>query len=324
MSSEIEKLDRLDLRLLRELDFDSRQSHAALSRKLEVPQETVRYRLNSLVERKVIDRFITLIDAGRLGDTYYKILLKLYNVNEVQVLTIIRQLAGFEAVNWIARTDGIFDIAFTIRVRKLLELSEFVDRLKLEYRQFIHRITFAVNIRAEFAVRDYFVSKKRLATGVGYTTPERNHEPDELDIRILRLLGNDTRISASSIGERVGLSSEAASQRIRKLERNQIITRYTLLPALARLGIENYYVLLYFSAASQQRIDAFTAYCRQEIRIVYFIKALGEWDYELNLEVHSPGEYREIMMSLTKDFSDIIRDYVSLPVTGLFKFTIVP
>lgn len=58
--------------------------------------------------------------------------------------------------------------------------------------------------------------------------------------------------------------------------------------------------------------------------MVYFIKALGEWDYELNVEVENLDKYRELMMDLTREFSDIIRDYQSFPVSRVFKLTLSP
>src|SRR5262249_44298385 len=161
-----------------------------------------------------------------------------------------------------------FDIAFTIRVRKIVELSNFLDALKQEYLQVILKIDFAVNIEVEFAVRDFLVASRRTSTIVSYTTPVKEITPDDLDLNILRALGNDTRISGAAVAERVGVSIETVLQRIRRLERGRIITRYTMLPSLEKIGVINYYVLLYLSRASEQRIQEFRKFCREEIHIV--------------------------------------------------------
>jgi len=58
--------------------------------------------------------------------------------------------------------------------------------------------------------------------------------------------------------------------------------------------------------------------------ITYTIKALGEWDYELNVEVANVGEFRALMMELTREFSDIVRQYYALPVSDIHKFMIMP
>ena len=324
MSNYLEGLDKLDRRLLRELDVNSRQSFAELSKKLRVPAETVRYRMNSLIEREIIEGSLTLIDSGKLGNSYYKVVLKLYNVTESQVLSIIDVLVKHPAVNWVARTDGLYDIAFTIRIQQIIELSDFIDRLKEHYRKYILRMSIAVNIAVEFAVRDFLISQSRLSKVVSYTAPKAQIRPDEIDLGLLRALSNDTRRSGASLAEISKLSVESTLQRVRKLEKSGVIVRYTILPNLNKLGILNYYVFLYFSQASRKRIEEFESYCRQEIHIVYFIKALGEWDYELNIEVEDLERYRSVMMNLTREFWDIVRDYSSLPVAKLYKFTISP
>lgn len=321
-------LDRLDRRLLFELDKNSRLSFTALGRLLRIPQETVRYRLHGLLEQGIIEHLITFFDTGRLGYTYYKVLLKLFNVNEAQVLALIHSLKRHPAVNWIARTDGIFDICFTIRTSRIHDLSQFLDELKENYRSIILRITFGVNIEVEFAVRDYLVSRTRISQPVHYSTQEQlkreEHVPDEIDLAILRNLANDTRATGAKIAELLKLSTETILTRIRRLEKQNLITRYSIQPNLEKIGMINYYVFIYLSSATQERIQEFRSFCRKDIHIVYFIKALGEWDFELNIEAESLSQYREIMMHLTKEFSDIIRDYLSLPVSGIHKYTLTP
>ena len=146
MSNKIGKLDRYDKRLIVELDSNSRQSFAVLSRKLGIPEETVRYRINSLIERGVIAGLFTVIDAGQLGNGYYKILLKLHNVDNSRVDQIIKYLVEYPAVNWIAQFDAHFDIGFTIRVMRVVDLSEFIDELRRRFTRYINKLTFAINI----------------------------------------------------------------------------------------------------------------------------------------------------------------------------------
>jgi len=53
-----------------------------------------------------------------------------------------------------------------------------------------------------------------------------NFQPDEIDMRILHELERDARISFSEIGRRVGLSSTAVTERVRRLEECGIIEGY--------------------------------------------------------------------------------------------------
>ena len=52
---------------------------------------------------------------------------------------------------------------------------------------------------------------------------------DNIDIKILNLLKQNARMSASEIGEKINLSVSAVLERIKKLEKSGIIKQYTLI-----------------------------------------------------------------------------------------------
>lgn len=59
---------------------------------------------------------------------------------------------------------------------------------------------------------------------------------DSIDIKILNLLRENSRINASQIGEQVNMSVSAVIERIRKLESAGIIKRYTAILDAKMLG----------------------------------------------------------------------------------------
>lgn len=59
---------------------------------------------------------------------------------------------------------------------------------------------------------------------------------DEKDRQLIKLLSTDARMPVSELSKRVGLSGPATSERIRRLEANGIISRFTLEIDLAALG----------------------------------------------------------------------------------------
>jgi Lrp/AsnC family leucine-responsive transcriptional regulator len=48
---------------------------------------------------------------------------------------------------------------------------------------------------------------------------------DQFDIQILRALSRDGRISLQDLSERIGLSTTPTARRVRRLEKDGIITR---------------------------------------------------------------------------------------------------
>jgi len=325
MVNQIRNLDILDRRLLQELDSDARQSFSSLAKKLKAAPETVRYRYASLVEDGIISFEYAVIDAGKLGSGVHKVLLKLHNVDEAKVNELISTLVLHEKVNWVARYDGIYDIGFTIWVSQLRELSLFVDWLREKFHSYLNRVVFAVNIEAEFFSRDLSFPKKRKAqTQALYTTPADPYKYDKVDLIILGKLSKSPRTSNVEIAEAAGVSSETIALRILKLEKFKVISGYRIVMDCARLGWVNYYVFLNLKHVSSEKREKLVSFCRQHSLVNYIIKALGEWDYELSVEARSLEEYRALMMELTREFSEIVRDYYGLPVTKVHKFSIHP
>ena len=60
---------------------------------------------------------------------------------------------------------------------------------------------------------------------------------DEIDWNILEELQRDARISYAELGRRIGLTTPAASERVRKLEDNGVITGYRVSIDTAKVGL---------------------------------------------------------------------------------------
>ena len=63
-----------------------------------------------------------------------------------------------------------------------------------------------------------------------------NEDIDGLDHKILTILKQDARIPWQMLGERVGLSANAAADRVRRLLRRGIVTRFTTVVDQRKLG----------------------------------------------------------------------------------------
>ncbi|MFJ6574234.1 Lrp/AsnC family transcriptional regulator [Streptomyces sp. NPDC091292] len=66
---------------------------------------------------------------------------------------------------------------------------------------------------------------------------------DRIDRDILALLQTDGRLTGAEVGRRVGLSQPAASARIQRLEKNEVITSYRATVDPAALGLNIHAVI---------------------------------------------------------------------------------
>ncbi|MDX9754172.1 MAG: Lrp/AsnC family transcriptional regulator [bacterium] len=319
------KIDKTDYKILYELDIDARQSYSKLAKKVRLSQESVRYRVNRLVQNGVIHKFFTVIDGSKLGYAMYKILLKLQNINEAKLQEIINYFIDHPQVVWVATLDGSYDLGMTILGEHILKLNKFIEELNQNFSFHINRRFFSVNVLGEFLPRNYFVHKKRaLNHTTSYSIELPRAEVDEVDLQIIRELTDDGRRSAVEIARKVGVSPDTILQRKKRLETEKIVTKYNILTNPDALNMIRYKVLIHLNIFSPERVFKFLDFCRTENSIVYIIKALGQWNYELDMEVHSIDEHRRIMMQIMNDYSDIIRDYDTLIIRKVYKYNFFP
>lgn len=314
-------LDSKDFRILLELDRNARSSFQSISRSTAIPLETVRYRFEQLVRTGVIQNLITVVDGGRLGYYYYKVFLRLRNVNERSVRTIVSTLTKNPRICWVVRVDGSFDVAFTPRVTSPVEQSDLMDELRGRFSSQISHWTLSVNIRMWFFSRDFWTRSKSRKKELGaYSADAERYRLDPLETGILEELSKNPRASGTEISKSLDSSVETVLVRIRRLEKAGVIVRSMVVPNNELIGQLNFYVLVYFNAVTAAREEEFRSYCAQQPNIVYMIKSLGAWDYELNVEVFDIQDYRTLMLSLTDKFSDIIAEYVGMPVSEIAKY----
>lgn len=134
----------------------------------------------------------------------------------------------------------------------------------------------------------------------------RTGQLDALDLKILRILARDARVSKSEIAERVGLSPSPCHERMQKLERNKIIQGYHARIDYRRLASYSMFIaLVKISNYTTAQVKAFERLVLQEPMVMEMLSLLGETDYLLRVAARSIEDYQELVGRLfrSQDFS---------------------
>jgi len=67
-------MDKIDMGILQQLDNNVRISSRQIGKTIKKSKETINYRLNQLINNKIITSFFAAINGARLGFIYHKIL----------------------------------------------------------------------------------------------------------------------------------------------------------------------------------------------------------------------------------------------------------
>jgi len=122
-------LDDIDRRLLDLLRADARQPISSLAVALDVSPETVRSRLDRLVEDGVIEGFTVLVKAGAEQNVIRAI--TLVEVAGRGMEKVVKRLREFPEVRIIHSTSGQWDIVLEIEAAALAEFERFLRQIRL-------------------------------------------------------------------------------------------------------------------------------------------------------------------------------------------------
>jgi Lrp/AsnC family transcriptional regulator, leucine-responsive regulatory protein len=123
--------DLYDMKILYELDINSRASLTKLGKTIKLPKETVNYRVNRLIENSYIDSFYTIINTSLLGYRYYMVFFKFGNTDNHSENQIRNYIDSSSCCFSLKVLDGYYDLFF-MTIHKTMEsltnfLNDFLD-----------------------------------------------------------------------------------------------------------------------------------------------------------------------------------------------------
>lgn len=322
----MKQLNIKDKKILHQLDINARQSNTEIARKVGISKQAVGYKINKLMKEKILASFYTVIDISKLGFTNHKNFLRLQNMDKERENEFIAYMKQHPNILWCASCDGKYDFVFGTWAKDMEYLDKTLKEIEQKYGSYISERQIATIIRGQYYVRDYLLGKKE-RTGHQQSFFGSVPMQTEMDIsnwKILVELGKNARVSVIQIAANIQLSADAVATRIKKMEKAGIIRQYNIVPNEAVFPYLHYKVLIGFRNITEQKEKAFQEYCRRNSNIVYTVKALGPWEYEVDMEVEHAQQYREIMMEIKTLFNDILQDYSTLHLYQVHKYNFCP
>lgn len=129
---------------------------------------------------------------------------------------------------------------------------------------------------------------------------------DQTDIRILRTLADDGRMSLSDLASEVSLSQTPTAKRVRRLEEDGIIKGYRAVFDDARLG-GAMTVFTWVSLSDQKRetLEAFEQAMSKSPEVIDCYLMTGDSDYLLRIAIDGPAEFERFLTDRLAGFARV-------------------
>ncbi|MBV7276243.1 Lrp/AsnC family transcriptional regulator [Clostridium thailandense] len=146
---------------------------------------------------------------------------------------------------------------------------------------------------------------------------------DSLDIKILKLLQNNARITASDISSKINLSVPAVSDRLRKLDASGVIEKYTIIINAKKLN-RDLTVIMFISLESPKYINKFLDSIQKEDEILECHYLAGDYDYALKI-VTENTETLEKILNRIKSLNGVVKTKTTISLSTIKNnYSIMP
>lgn len=307
-------VDKRDRKLLSLLDFDARASLSELSSKLRMSKRGVGYKVDTLVEKGVIERFIPVVNVPKLGYTYCRLSLSIKKDRD-RILDEMKQSPRWF---WIFTTQGMYDVMAVMWAESITEFREEVDELLDAHGTYIEESNETIATDVIHYPHAYLADQHR-EDAVHIAETKKRFDIDKTDRAILRTLCKDARQSLVSMGEKVGVSSKVVSYRLKKME-DGLIETYRPVIDHKKLGLT--YFKLWINTHPTKEMKEYLA---EQPVLLYIVEGVGmPMGLDIEIMVESNQELYEFIMDFKAAFPGRIGDYRSVMFIETEKVRYIP
>ena len=274
---------------------------AVLRKETGLRDHTVRHALNRLKQRGICAT-VPFINLHRLGYTTINLFFTVSAAKRSTHLALLKAFQETPEVVWVGEFGGEYQYGIAICTLHFSKALETIASLSARF----HSLLFAkaVSIQFGFSVyaRRYLSPRKMKAPPVRGRVGGEIVEIDETDRAVLTTLATPGDRSHRDIAKALGMPASTVDLRVKRLTEKGVVAGYILGIDCTKYQYQAYKLLIY-SRGSNPKISAqLQAFCERSANATYLIECLGEWDYEMGLEVGSHEEVSRIMQEIFEEF----------------------
>lgn len=155
------KLDNNDLKIIKELSINSKQTFKEIGNKINLNDETIRQKIKKLENNKIVLGYTIVLDAYLCGFEGYYINIKLDNYTSVVEKTIKKEILTNPNISFAAKMTGNYNLVLGMYAKDRREFKTILDNIKKVFNTNIIElnIDLMLNEKKEVYVPEYFFQR---------------------------------------------------------------------------------------------------------------------------------------------------------------------
>ncbi|HLE07524.1 MAG TPA: Lrp/AsnC family transcriptional regulator [archaeon] len=318
----MKELDSIDAKILFELDRNCRQSQKQIAKRVGATRNIVIHRIKKMEEAGVVKGYYTLIDFSKIGYSMVRVYLKLQNTTDQTENKITDFLVKEKSTMTVYKTSASWDIAFVYLVRSLAEFDSLWMNFLKRFKPYIKEKIITLFYGYVHYSRNYLIPEKLRDYSEKITGGSLPLSLSESDLKFLRIIAADGKISLLEISKSLGMTPTAIKFKMRSLEKKGVILAYRAIVDLNKLGYEYYKIDLDLANVSAR--DQIRKFLCAHPNVVYEDITFGGSDLEFDLEVKSSEEFENFMSGVRKTFPNAVKSFTFYKAREILKYLYMP
>lgn len=318
----MEDLDILDRKILYELDRNSRQTYSQLGKKLRTKKERIKYRIEKLIEKDIIEGFYTVVDYSKLGFISFRFYVQLSGISAEKKQEMIDYLKNHKNIWIFYRVTGQYHFSFSIWVRDVWEYEKFWHDFTQKFGIYFSDYHLALKTKYTEFSRNYLFDAKDDKAQFTVLQKSKKEDLDKIDFKIINLLSTNARTSLVEMAKEVGTSVVTCRTRLKQLIKKKVIVGFRTILNYEKLGYHYYKVDMWFN--DMEKAGEIMQKVLSHPNVIYTEKTLVTSDFEFDLEVKGFREFVRIMDGFEQAFPKDIKRYSYYYLIKNYKVNYLP
>ncbi|MBU0590633.1 Lrp/AsnC family transcriptional regulator [Candidatus Micrarchaeota archaeon] len=316
-------MDKIDRRIIHALDTNSRAQNTEIAKNVGISKQLLKYRLGTLLNHGVIEKFYTVINGVKFGLIYFRVYIRLQGVAEEQEAELIQSLISNPYITWVVKCRGQWDLIISIYAKDTEHFSNNFQSMVDKFQKNILKKKIVLIRNVIFLTRNYLSEDANSFVSV-YGGVTENIKMDEREHKILFELARNSRITILSLAEKAHTAPDTVRSKIKKLEKSGIIKAHKVAISYSKTNILFFLVSVTLSSTSEVSRKKLEDYCKSHSNVIYLVNLLGDHEMDLEIEVNRQEEIDNLLRDLRNKFPNIIRDMETTQITGQHKLEYYP
>ena len=294
-----------DRKILSTIEVNGRLSYAEIGKKVGLSKQVVKYRMDLLEKKNIIQEYYAIINDSKLEREVYYVYLKIADFTDEDELKLKKNLKRNRNVLSFFSTLGKWDLAIGLFADNNAELENILHRILKDIKNKVQEKAITSLIEWEYMSTKILsdIGKNRVVNRY-----EKKEGIDSIDQEIIDRILENGRESFVELAENLGMSANGIKERIRRLEKKNIINGYKTKINYEKLGFLTAHLFITTNNFDSRFYSSFKEFLAEEGNTEAVFRFFGYADIELRYNTQSIGELYRFKKRLKNEFKDNILD----------------